>query len=449
MSYGGGASTDLGLSAFFDIRQSNLFRNLWQGGARLQFSQRQQLVQFDFVDPRFMHDGPKRFSALTLSLQYQRDSTVTRFFRSAFDRGTFGIVQRLDANGNPVDQFGAKVSSPTIDRIGFSAETSRTISRASRSIIFFRARFEDVRLAHIESLLIKDLLEPDKHTTISGFSTTFVRDTRRNCATKFSVLDTIAKGDPVEPCKYNASDPTNGQYLTVDYSVSLRFLGANVGFQKMQASYNFYYSPPRLRRLTLAARALIGMGGVFSNANRYTGSQFPFLNGILPVSERFFAGGADNLRGFSFEEAGPRVVILPSGVFRDQKGNQVFLDPFTVPFGGNAIAVINLEGRIPLTNALRVVPFYDGGNVFRRVGDIFHSPSPPAGDINLNNQAARWTHTVGLGLRIRTPVGGEFGFDYARLLNPPSFLIPQAVGPPPALYVLPHDRLHFRFSQAF
>ncbi|HEV7699042.1 MAG TPA: POTRA domain-containing protein [Pyrinomonadaceae bacterium] len=448
MSYGGGYSTDLGASGFFDIRHVNLFRNLWQGGARLRYSQRQQLVQFDFVDPRFMPDGKKRFSALTLSLQFQRDSTVTRFFRSAFDKGTFGIVQRIDASGNPIDQFGQKAGSPTLNRLAFSAETSRTISRKSRSLLFVRARFEDVRLANIDSLLIKELLLPDSRTRISGFSTTFVRDTRKNCAIKYSVLETIAKGDPVEPCRYNASDPTGGQYVTADYSVSLPVLGANVGFHKVQASYNLYYSPSHTRRTTFAARAIIGAGSVFSGGNRYTGSQFAELNGLLPISERFFGGGANNLRGFEFEEAGPRVAIVPSGTFRDSKGNLVGLDPFTIPFGGNAIAVVNLEGRLPLTSSIRIVPFYDGGNVFRNAKDIFRAPSPPAGNIALQNQAARWTNTVGLGFRIKTPVGGEFGFDYGRLLNPSIFLIPQGVNPP-ALYKLPQDHIHFRFSQAF
>ena len=214
MSYGGGYSTDVGLSAFLDIRQSNFRGNLWQFGSRLQFSQRQQLVQFDFVDPRFMHDGPKRFSPLTLSLMFQRDTTVTRFFRSAFDKGTFGIVQRLDAKGNPIDTFGQKVSSPTIDRIGFTAETSRTISRASRSIIFFRARFEDVRLAHVESLLIKDLLVPDKRRR-SPDSQPRLSATRERTPRQNSPCSTLSrKGDPVDPCHYNATDPTNGQYVT-------------------------------------------------------------------------------------------------------------------------------------------------------------------------------------------------------------------------------------------
>jgi len=448
LSYGGGFSTDLGLSGFFDIRHVNLFGKLWQGGARVKVSQKQQLVQFDFINPRFLPDGNKRFAPLTLSAQYQRDSTVTRFFRSAFDKGTFGLVQRLDANGNPIDQFGAGTGSPTINRFAVSAETSRTVSRKDRSIVFLRYRFEDVRLFKIESLLIKDLLRPDARNRISGFGATFVRDTRRNCSVKYSLLDLIAKGEPSEPCRYNASDPTGGNYLTAEYNVSIPALGANIGFQKFQASYNYFYTIPALKNTTLAARGIIGVGRAFSGANRFTNAQFPSLNGLLPISERFFAGGANTLRGFDFEEAGPRVVIVPQGTFRDSKGKQVFLDPFTIPFGGNAIAVVNLEARIPLSASIRAVPFYDGGNIFRKAGDIFKAPSPAPNDVAGQNQRAVWTHSVGLGLRIKTPVGGEFGVDYGRLLSTPVFLIPQTVGPN-AQYRLRQGHIHFRFSQAF
>jgi hypothetical protein len=53
-----------------------------------------------------------------------------------------------------------------------------------------------------------------------------------------------------------------------------------------------------------------------------------------------------------------------------------------------------------------------------------------------------------LGLRLKTPIGGEFGVDYGRLLNPPTFLIPQPIGPN-AIYRLRQDHIHFRFTQAF
>jgi len=448
LSYGGGFSTDLGLSGFFDIRHVNLFGKLWQGGARVKVSQRQQLLQLDLINPRFIHDGEKRFAPLTLSAQYQRDSTVTRFFRSVFDKGTFGIVQRVDANGNPIDEFGNNTGNPTINRFGLTAETNRTLSRKSRSIVFLRYRFEDVRLFNIDSLLVKDLLLPDQRNRISGFGLTFVRDTRKNCSVKYSLLELIAKGEPSDKCQYNASDPTNGYFLTADYNVSVPALGANVGFQKFQASVNYFYTLPSLKNTTLAARGILGAGSVFSGGNRFNSALYPQLNGLLPISERFFGGGANTLRGFASDEAGPRAVIVPQGTFRDRNGDPITLDPFTIPFGGNGLAVVNLEARIPLSRSIRGVPFYDGGNVFRKAGDIFKAPTVAPNDIAGLNARAVWTHTVGLGLRIKTPIGGEFGIDYGYLLNPPKFLIPQTIGPP-AVYRLKQGQLHFRFSQAF
>ena len=448
LSYGGGFSTDLGASGFVDIRHLNLLGNLWQGGARLRVSQRQQIAQFDFINPRFMRDGHNRFAPLTITAQYQRDSTVTRFFRSAFDTGTFGIVQRVDEDGNPIDEFGADAGMPTLNRLTLSAETNRTISLKARSVVYFKYRFEDVRLYNIRSLLIRDLLIPDSKVRISGFGITFVRDTRENCALKYTILEIIARGETGPACRYNASDPTKGNYFTAEYNVSVPQLGANIGFHKFQASFNTYYTPPFFKRITFAARAILGLASVFENGDRFQPAQFPGLEGILPISERFFAGGANTLRGFDFESAGPRVVIVPQGIFRNSRGEPVFLDPFTVPFGGNALAVVNLEARIKLTNWIRAIPFYDGGNVFRRVGDIFNPPDVPPNDVVQHNLRALWTHTIGLGIRVKTPVGGELGIDYGYLLNPPEFLIPQ-VNAPNAVFRLQQGQIHFRFSQAF
>lgn len=448
LSYGGGYSTDLGASGFVDIRHFDFMGRLWQAGARLQMSQRQQLAQLDFLNPRFISDGKKRFAPLTLTASYLRDSTVTRFFRSAFDQGTFGIVQRVDENGNPIDEFGNPTGDPTLNRLTLSAETNRTISRKNRSMLYVRYRFEDVRLYNIESLLIKELLEPDARIRISGFGVTFVRDTRRNCLIKYTILDIIARGEAPEPCRYNATDPTHGDYLTAEYNVSAKALGANIGFNKFQASYNIYRTYKFLRNTTFAGRAILGIANVFSNGDRFTNTSFPELNGSLPISERFFAGGGNSIRGFEFEQAGPRVVIVPQGTFRDSNGDPVTLDPFTVPFGGNAIAVVNLEARIPLTKALRAVPFYDGGNVFKNAHDIFNPSNSDPSNVNRENLRAVWTHTIGFGLRIKTPFGGAFAIDYGYLLNPPRFVIPQ-VNAPNAIYQLHRDHVHFRFSQAF
>lgn len=453
IQYGGGFSTDEGPFGFFDIRHFNLLGNLYQGGARLRLGQRQQLAQIDFINPRFLRDGTnangtKRFAPLTFTAQYQRDSTVTRFFRSAFDQGTFGVVQRVDEEGNPIDTFGARTSEPTLNRFTLSAETSRTISTKKRSIFFARYRFEDVRILNIESLLIRDLLEPDSRIRTSGFGFNFVRDTRENCNITYTVLDIIEKGEPGEPCRYNAGDPTRGDYLTAEYTVSVPFLGANIGYHKFQGSYYRFYTIPRLKNTTLAGRVILGLASVYSRRQNFSSSQFPDLEGILPISERFFAGGSTTLRGFEFESAGPRVVIVPQGTFRNSDGEQVFLNPFTVPFGGNALAIVNLEARMPLTKSIRAVPFYDGGNVFRRVGDIFNPPDIQPNDVFRQNLRALWSHTVGLGFRVKTPIGGEFAIDFGYLLNPPRFIIPQQ-NAPPAIFQVRQTQLHFRFAQAF
>ena len=453
LTYGGGFSTDAGVFGFFDIRHYNLFGRLQQGGIRVRASRLQQLVQIDYVSPRFLNDGENengiiRYAPLTITAQYQRDSTVTRFFRSALDQGTFGIVQRLDEEGNPIDEFGGETGDPTISRLTFLAETSRTISTKSRSFLFARYRFEDVRLTKIESLLVKDLLQPDQNIRISGFGVNFVRDTRENCSRRYTLLEIIRRGEPGDPCRYSPTDPTRGDYLTAEYNVSVPFLGANIGFHKFQASYYRFYTFPRLKNTTLAGRAILGLGSVFSQRERFSSTQFPDLNGLLPISERFFGGGSTTLRGFEFESAGPRVVIVPQGTFRNSEGEPITLTPFTVPFGGNALAIVNLEARVPLNNWLRAVPFYDGGNVFRRVSDIFNPPDVPESDVFRRNLRAIWTHTVGLGFRVKTPVGGEFAIDYGYLLNPPEFLIPQN-NAPNAIYRLRQGQLHFRFAQAF
>ncbi|REJ75923.1 MAG: hypothetical protein DWQ47_09840 [Acidobacteria bacterium] len=453
ITYGGGYSTDVGLSGFFDIRHFNLFGRFHQGGAQVRVSQRRQLVQFDYVNPRFLSDGrdengKKQWAPLTLSAQYQRDSTVTRFFRSTFDEGTFGIVQRVDDQGNPIDEFGNAAGDPTINSLSLSAETNRTLSRKDRMIVFFKYGFEDVRLFNFESLLIRELLRPDSKVRISGFTATFVRDTRKDCDVTYSLLEILSKGEPGDPCRYSSGDPTEGDYLTAEYKFSSPILGANIGFNKVQLSYNRYFTVDALNKTTFAGRAILGFANVFAGGDRFGGTDYPGLEGLLPISERFFAGGSTTLRGFDFERAGPRVVVVPEGTFLNQQGEEITLDPFTIPFGGNGLAIVNLEARVPFTNWLRIVPFYDGGNVFRKASEIFNPSEAAPGDRFLTNVRSLWTHTIGLGFRINTPFGGDVAIDYGYLLNPPEFTIPQDMAPDATLR-LKQGQFHFRFSQAF
>ena len=465
MDYGGGFSTDAGALGLFEISNVNLMNRLRQGAVRLRASRRQQLVRLEYFDPRFARYNKTRFAPLAASVEYQRDSTITRFFRSAIDRGTMGIVQRLDEDGNPIDIFGNQVNEPTINRFTAAVETQRVLDRRTRTIIFGRFSYEDVRLFNLESLVVRPILEPDDKIRLSRLGVSFVRDTRERCERGLlarSLDDDEDFGAPGEVCRYNQVDATRGGFLSVDYAVALRQLGGNMSFNRFQATYRHYYKVSALRDTVLAGNVSLGLANVFNPRDRDENGRIDENDLTLPISERFFSGGSTTLRGFNFEEAGPREVVIPLGPFRDQDKNIVFLNPFTVPVGGNALAVVNLEARIPVTRSVQVVPFYDGGNVFRRVGDLFGRDDPevvPPGDIlaaiKAANLRAHWTNTVGLGFRLQTPFGGALAVDYGFLLNPPEFLVPQR-GPSgvnfdgtPAIFRLHRGNLHFRITQTF
>lgn len=461
VEYGGGYSTATGPFGLAELTNVNFMNKLRTGAVRLRASRRQQLLRFEYLDPRFARYGKKQFAPLGISLQYLRDSTITRFFRSTIDRGTFGIVQRLDSNGNPIDVFGVRTGQPEIDRFTFNIETQRVLSQRRHSIFFARYTYEDVRLRNVESLLIKDVLRPDEVVRTSRLGGSFVYDTRQRCERR---LPGRAPGDedirtPGENCRYNQLDATRGQFLSADFAVALRALGGNSSFTRFQSTYHTYYKLDRLHDTVLAGNLTVGIAHVFQPRDRNGNGIIDDVDRLLPISERYFAGGSETLRGFSFQEAGPRLVIVPRGPFRDSHGHIVFLTPFTVPVGGDAMVVANLEARIPVTTDLQVVPFFDAGNVFRRASDIFGHPKPaaPTGnfldDINAENLRAHWTSTLGLGVRIKTPFGGALAIDYGFMLNPPRFLIPQfdALGNFSGTAIFrPHrEQVHFRFSQTF
>jgi outer membrane protein assembly factor BamA/autotransporter translocation and assembly factor TamB len=87
-------------------------------------------------------------------------------------------------------------------------------------------------------------------------------------------------------------------------------------------------------------------------------------------SERFKAGGANSMRGYSTDGVGP-------------------IDISGQPAGGEAVLVVNEELRYMSERKVGAAFFYDGGNVFEKVSDM---------GFDLR-------HTLGLGLRWESPVG--------------------------------------------
>jgi outer membrane protein assembly complex protein YaeT len=93
---------------------------------------------------------------------------------------------------------------------------------------------------------------------------------------------------------------------------------------------------------------------------------------VVPIAERYFAGGASTIRGFERDTVGPT-------------------DPITgQPLGGEGLLIFNQEARFPIWKTFHGALFFDAGNVYLRLEDY---------------DLTDLRYTAGLSLRLGTPVG--------------------------------------------
>ncbi|MGH9753366.1 MAG: translocation/assembly module TamB domain-containing protein [Blastocatellia bacterium] len=371
-----GYSTDEGPRGTVQFTNTNLFNRLILGSLRLRGSQVEQLAQLQLVDLRPW--GTKW--PTTLSAFYQRDSDVEPFVRRRL----------IDGNVAP----GSRGQSFGINRFVSFIQTQRKLS--DRMFIRFRYSFQNVKLFNLENIPEIEVTRNEPALRLGLFSAGFTRETRDN------VLQ-----------------PSRGQLFSFDHSLAARQLGGNESFNKFFGEYQRYDTPSWFGGTTIALAARLGLAGLFRVTDRDGNGVISEPERRLPISERFFAGGATTLRGFRFEQAGPQGILEP------RNPNEA---PTLVPIGGDALVIFNFELRIPLSRRWRLVPFYDLGNVFRRVGDI---------------SFAGMTNSVGLGLRFNTPIG-PVGVDYGYLLDPPFFITASG-----ATLRQPRSAFHIKIGQSF
>jgi outer membrane protein assembly factor BamA len=241
-----------------------------------------------------------------------------------------------------------------------SLQFQRPIDKSGKDILFARYSFSKTDLTRV---LIPDLVPAnDQHTRLSTLAVNLTRDTRDN------VLD-----------------EHRGVLDSVEVDLTAKQLGASVDFAKLTAQAGYYKE--KFHHIVWANSIRIGLAQ-------------PFDSSFVPLSEQFFSGGGNSLRGFPLDGAGPQrqVEVCPNGT----TGCGVYIQ---VPSGGNELLILNSEARIPIPfkKGLSIVPFYDGGNVFPSVG--FH------------DFTSLYSNNVGLGLRYSTPVG-PIRVDLGRNLNP-------------------------------
>ena len=208
----------------------------------------------------------------------------------------------------------------------------------------------------------------------------------------------------------NLIDTHNGNFTSFDAGVASKYFGSQANFVRFLVQNSTYHP---FKRKTVAGQSTMW---VFARNTRI-GIAEPFANTVIPLPERFLAGGSSSLRGFALNQAGPRDL---------QTGS---------PLGGDALFINSLELRTPpvgmpfLGDNLSFVFFHDMGNVFADTTEMAHGLfrfyQPHSDQCRTDPTQCNFSYmsnAVGTGIRYHTPIGPvrvDFGYN----LNPTSYPI--------------------------
>jgi len=172
-------------------------------------------------------------------------------------------------------------------------------------------------------------------------------------------------------------NPSRGKYITLEGKVSGGLFGGEENVYSLALSYQRYMRVGR--KSVLAYRIRSGYADVFGESKDY----------MVPVESRFFAGGANSVRGYRENSL---------GLLRD--GDE--------PVGGRVLLLTNLELRCPFPYLGKYnfgcAIFIDGGNVWQSVKEISIRDFRFFAD-RQDLTYRDYMYSVGFGLRYYTPVG--------------------------------------------
>lgn len=191
----------------------------------------------------------------------------------------------------------------------------------------------------------------------------------------------------------NPLDPLRGAATTFEVAHSSQVVGSSEfnRFTRLLGDAAWYYP---VGRTVLAAHVRAGM--IFAPILALDSDAGSFI----PPEQRFYAGGANDVRGYARNELGPIVYTVPvadSAMAARYRDTTTVINTDSVrfsPTGANTLIVGNLEWRLPspvFGNYMRLGVFVDAGAVWDR------GPDRPAG--------AQLRLTPGAGIRYNTPLG--------------------------------------------
>ena len=346
----------------------------------------------------------------SLSLKLRGSTIEDRALLGYSVPNTFGNP-KFSSQGTAYTEKTQDINTFTAMRYEGSVQLTEQIT--SRTTLLYRYTFRKVLASNLNSHIApQEIPLFEQPTLVSEFGMTWFRDSRDNPA-----------------------DASKGSFNSADFEAADTYFGSSASFLRFFFQNSTYH--PIKRRFSFARSIRFGILApyretvslTFPAPTCPTGSTTCTLPTVIPLPERFFAGGGTSLRGFALNQAGPRDSVTG------------------FPVGGQAMLVLNQEFRFPmrlpfLGTSLGGALFYDGGNVYSRLNRIsfrgtlpsptfaLQNPGLPPSSTNLamcvancSNELNYFAHTLGLGFRYKTPVG-PIRIDLGYQLNRPLFVIP-------------------------
>jgi outer membrane protein insertion porin family len=318
-SFGGGYSTVDEFIGFIEVEQKN----------------------FDWRNfPYFTGDGQDlrfRSSFGTLSQNFELSFTEPWVFDYPVSFG-FDLYKRTHERESDVGYgYDEAVT-------GGDMRLSKEISEFVKANISYRR--DQIEISDVSIDASSDLKKEEGKNTISSMTFGLTFDSRDN------IFDTH-KGNLLSGSVECAGGPFSG----------------DKNFYKFFGRASHYV--PLLKGSVLEFRGRVGVADPYGDSQE------------IPIYERFFAGGANTIRGYEERKIGP-------------------YDPVSKdPLGGESMLVGNIEYVYPLVSFLKAAVFYDTGNTWSKMNDM---------------GSGGFKSGVGLGVRIRTPIGPMM-LDYGIPLN--------------------------------
>src|SRR5205807_9218909 len=104
----------------------------------------------------------------------------------------------------------------------------------------------------------------------------------------------------------NPADAAKGSFNSADFGNAATSLGSSASFLRFFFQNSTYY--PIKRRFSFARSTRLGFLAPYRDtvSLSFPAPTTPPLPTVIPLPERFFAGGGTSLRGFALNQAGPR-----------------------------------------------------------------------------------------------------------------------------------------------